>query len=128
MVRRRSSNTPRAGSFQFIWKVVARVPRGRVVTYGQVARMAGMPGAARTVGWAMQALPDDHRIGGRSIPWHRVINAHGKVSLRGEFGEAVEIRRQTSLLRREGIRFSPAGVIDLNRYLWTGRPVSQAGR
>ena len=128
MVSRRSSNTPRARSFQSIWTVVARVPRGRVVTYGQVARMAGMSSAARTVGWAMQALPDDHRIGGRSIPWHRVINAQGKVSPRGEIGKGGEIRRQTALLRREGIRFSAAGVIDLDRYLWMGRPVRQAGR
>jgi methylated-DNA-protein-cysteine methyltransferase-like protein len=128
MARRRSRNAPEAGAFQSIWEVVARVPRGSVVTYGQVARMAGMPGAARTVGWAVQALPDDHRIRGRSIPWHRVINVQGRVSPRGETEEGGAVRRQLTLLRREGIRVSPAGVIDLDRYLWTGRPVRKAGR
>ena len=95
------------------------VPRGHVVTYGHVARMAGLPGAARTVGWAMQALPDDYRIRRRRVPWHRVINAQGRISPRG--GEdGIESLRQADLLRREGIRFSKGGVIDLDRFHWPG--------
>ena len=116
--RRVRCSTPPA-TFRAIWSVVAKVPRGRVVTYGQVARMVGLPAAARTVGWAMQALPDDHRIKGRRVPWHRVINVQGRISPRGE-GDEVEIPRQAHLLLREGIRFSADGVIDLDRFRWPG--------
>ena len=107
------------GAFAAIWKVVARIPRGRVATYGQVARMAGLPGAARTVGWALGALPDDSSRGGGAVPWHRVINAAGRVSLRGP-GDAT-CRRQIARLRREGIRPRADGSIDLGRYGWDGR-------
>jgi len=106
------------GSFAAIWKVVARIPPGRVATYGQVARMAGLAGAARTVGWALGALPDDPERG-RAIPWHRVINARGRVSARGPGDEAC--RRQIARLRREGIRPRADGSIDLERYGWDGR-------
>lgn len=115
--RPRCSTSP--ATFRAIWRLVARVPRGRVVTYGQVARMVGLPGGARTVGWAMQAVPDDHRIKGRRVPWHRVINVQGRISSRGE-GDEIESPRQVDLLRREGIRFSRDGVIDLGRFRWPG--------
>ncbi len=117
-IRRTRYSTPPA-TFRAIWRIVATVPRGHVVTYGQVARMAGLPGAARTVGWAMQALPGDFRIMGRPVPWHRVINVQGRISPRGG-GEGVESLRQANLLRREGIRFSKDGVIDLGRFHWPG--------
>ena len=116
--RRVPCSTPTA-TFRAIWRIVARVPRGRVVTYGQVARMAGLPGAARTVGWAMQALPEAYRINRRRIPWHRVINVQGRISPRGG-EEGIESLRQADLLRREGIRFSKNGVIDLDRFRWPG--------
>lgn len=107
--------------FAVIWRVVARIPRGRVATYGQVARMAGVPGGARTVGWAMRALPDGLRIGGRPVPWQRVINAEGRVSprwnARGEDGSL----RQAAALRREGIAVSRGGAVDLARHRWSGR-------
>jgi len=114
-------------TFAAIWNVVARIPRGRVATYGQVARMAGFAGAARMVGWALGALPDETDGAGRDIPWHRVINAAGRVSPRGPAGEAC--RRQLARLRREGIRPGPGGAIDLERYVWDGRGDSKsAGR
>ena len=106
-------------TFEVIWRVVAKVPRGRVATYGQIARMAGLVNGARTVGWAMRALPDDRRIGGRKVPWHRVINAQGTISLRGGDGGAAD--RQGAALRREGIRFQPGGRVELGRYLWRGQ-------
>ena len=111
------------GTFRSIWRVVSRVPRGRVATYGQIARMAGLPGAARTVGWAMNALPDGARIGGHAIPWHRVINAAGRISPRAsDAGD--EGGRQARRLRSEGVRVSRAGRIDLGRFGWDG---DQAG-
>ena len=104
-------------TFERIWRIVARVPRGRVATYGQIARMAGLLNGARTVGWAMRAVPDEARIGGRPIPWHRVINAQGSISLRGGGGGA---SRQSAALRREGVRVRTGGRVDLGRYLWRG--------
>ena len=107
-------------TFQRIWAVVRKVPRGRVATYGQIARMTGLPNGARTVGWALRALPDDHRVGGRPVPWHRVINAGGAISLRGgEDGGGAS--RQSAALRREGIQVARGGLIDLGRYLWRGQ-------
>lgn len=108
------------GTFAAIWRVVRRIPRGRVATYGQVARMAGYPGAARMAGWALGALPSGHRIEGREVPWHRVINAAGRTSPRA--GDATgECRRQIERLGREGVVPGPGGVIDLERYGWDGR-------
>ncbi len=101
------------GFFEAVRRVVEAVPRGRVVTYGQVAQMAGRPGAARTVGWALHALPC-----GSKVPWHRVINASGGISSRGE-GLSEDIQRH--LLRHEGVRFDALGRVDLDAYRWDGR-------
>src|SRR5262245_30368739 len=101
-MRRRASAVLSRNGFARIWEVVARIPRGRVATYGQVARLAGMPGAARLAGWALHALPHGLRIRGRSVPWQRVINAQGGISARA--GDALgEGHRQIRLLRREGV-------------------------
>jgi methylated-DNA-protein-cysteine methyltransferase-like protein len=117
--RRGEASRPRI--FVVIWEVVARIPRSRVATYGQVARMAGLPGGARTVGWAMRALPDELRIGGRPVPWQRVINAEGRISARrGARGDDGSLR-QAAALRREGIAVSRGGAIDLERHHWSGR-------
>jgi methylated-DNA-protein-cysteine methyltransferase-like protein len=112
-----------SSTFQSIWRVVSRIPRGRVATYGQVARMAGLPGAARTVGWALGALPDGSWIGGRAIPWHRVINAAGRISPRARDAGG-ESGRQARRLAGEGVLVSRAGRIDLGRFGWDG---AQAG-
>src|SRR5215203_7264192 len=80
---------------QRIYATVDSIPRGRVATYGQVAREADLPRRARFVGRALRTLPK-----GSSLPWHRVVNASGKISVRG--ASAVEQRRR---LKREGIRF-----------------------
>ncbi len=106
------------GSFHAIWEVVTRIPRGQVATYGQVARMAGFPGGARTVGWAMRAVPDGLRIDGRPVPWQRVINAAGGISLTRGPGAPGE--RQARLLRREGIVLSRKGRADLAVCRWDG--------
>ncbi len=118
---RGTSSSATSAVFRMIWECVAAVPRGRVVTYGQVARMTGCPGGARTVGWAMRALPDDLRIRGRAVPWHRVLNAAGGISLRGGSTPGDGRARQRQGLRREGVSVSAAGVVDLSRYLWRGR-------
>ncbi len=92
--------------------MVRRIPRGRVASYGQVAALAGLAGHARQVGYALHALPEDNEV-----PWHRVVNAAGRISLRRESsGGAL----QRALLETEGIVFH-AGRIDLQRYGWAPR-------
>jgi methylated-DNA-protein-cysteine methyltransferase-like protein len=97
--------------YERFYDVVRRVPRGRVTTYGAVASEAGLPGRARQVGYAMAALPDDH-----DVPWHRVINAQGRVSARagGSAFEAI----QRALLQAEGVHFDESGRVDLDRFGW----------
>ena len=92
-----------------IYEVVARIPRGRVATYGQVAALAGAPRHARQVGYALHDTPQE-----LDLPWHRVINARGEVSRRAEPGwEGF----QRQLLEAEGVEFR-RGRVDLERYRW----------
>jgi methylated-DNA-protein-cysteine methyltransferase-like protein len=104
------------GTYARIYAVVRRIPRGRVATYGQVAVLAGLPGHARQVGYALSAL------GSRDgVPWQRVVNARGEVSPRGEVGWD-EIQR--SLLEDEGVEVDARGRIDLRRSGWRPRRTS----
>lgn len=96
-----------------VYRVVKRIPSGRVSTYGQVAALAGMPRAARQVGYALNALSD-----GDDVPWHRVINAKGEISPRGEPAYA---DLQRSLLEAEGVDFDRRGRIDLETFGWKPR-------
>jgi methylated-DNA-protein-cysteine methyltransferase-like protein len=89
---------------------VGHIPKGRVATYGVVARLAGRPGAARTVGWALSALPHD-----TDVPWWRVINSAGRISLATHDHGSV---LQRALLLREGIRFAPGGAVSLSTHGW----------
>ncbi|HUF36506.1 MAG TPA: methylated-DNA--[protein]-cysteine S-methyltransferase [Gemmatimonadales bacterium] len=97
-------------TYQRIYAVVRRIPRGRVATYGQVAELAGLPGHARQVGYALHALP-----AGTAVPWHRVINARGEVSRRSEPGAELT---QRMLLEREGVRFDARGRVQLRSHGW----------
>ena len=99
-----------SGVFARVYEIVAQVPYGRVVTYGQIARAIGLKRGARVVGWAMRHCPE-------GLPWHRVVNAQGGVS----FHNAPEtIPLQRALLEGEGIRFDRSGRLDLARYRWEG--------
>lgn len=98
-------------TYQRIYAVVAQVPRGKVATYGQIARLADMPRHARLVGYALHALATDNRL-----PWHRIVNAQGMISERGDCGVAAHRQRQR--LEREGVRFNARGAIILKDYLW----------
>src|SRR5262249_37326496 len=106
-------------AFERIWRLVADIPRGRVATYGQIARMAGYANGACRVGRALRAWPDRSRVPGLTIPWHRVINAQGGISLRGWDGAGAA--RQAAKLEREGVVLLAGGRIDLRRYRWSGR-------
>jgi methylated-DNA-protein-cysteine methyltransferase related protein len=96
-----------------VCEIVRKCPRGKVISYGAVAAMAGNPRAARAVGTVMQTLPDATKV-----PWWRVINSRGEVSMR-DIGHGPAIQRK--LLEGEGVRFSPAGRVDWEKYGWHGR-------
>lgn len=99
-----------SANYRRIYAVVKRIPKGRVATYGQVAAMADLPGHARQVGYALNALPDDH-----DVPWQRVINAQGRVSQRADPNDE---DRQRALLESEGIEFDTRDRVDLRRFGW----------
>jgi methylated-DNA-protein-cysteine methyltransferase-like protein len=99
------------GTHQRIYAVVRRIPRGRVTTYGAVARIAGLRGQARLVGYALSALPD-----GTAVPWHRVINAQGRLSLERSGSSAGLTQRIR--LEREGVRVDVAGRVSLAKFGW----------
>jgi methylated-DNA-protein-cysteine methyltransferase-like protein len=101
------------GAYARIYAVVRRIPSGRVATYGQVAELAGLAGHARQVGYALHALP-----AGTAVPWHRVINAAGAVSLRAMPGDELT---QRQLLEGEGVRFDLRGRVRLAAVRWRPR-------
>lgn len=96
--------------YDSVYAFVGEVPRGRVVTYGQVALELGAPAAARAVGYALHSLNGD-----RGVPWWRVINASGGISLKGR-GPNADLQRE--LLEEEGVPFNSAGHTDLQVYRW----------
>lgn len=99
-------------SYQLIWSVVRLIPKGRVATYSEVAEQAGLPGQARLVGYALHNLPSDS-----SVPWHRVINARGEISLPKDGGH---YQRQLQLLKKEGVKLH-RGKVDRSKYGWLKR-------
>lgn len=93
--------------FEKVYTVVARIPRGQVVSYGQIAWMLGEPRAARQVGWAMRRCTD-------ALPWQRVVKADGTIA----GGSHAELRR--ALLEEEGVPFLPDGRVDMALCQWNG--------
>lgn len=94
--------------FAAVYAAVRRIPAGRVVTYGAVARLLGVPRGARAVGWALRALP---RRLERAVPWHRVVGAGGRIAQRSGPGPDLQRRR----LRAEGVRLR-AGKVDMRQH------------
>ncbi len=99
------STAPTAGGLrEAVYAIVSQIPRGRVLTYGEIARLAGYPNHSRLVGRIMRDAPD-----GR-LPCHRVVSASGRL--------APHFPTQASLLAAEGVRLSPSGKVPLKTYLW----------
>lgn len=97
----------RSRGWQYIYEFVKRIPRGRVVTYGQLGRLLKVPGGARTVGYAMAGCPS-----GQGIPWHRVVGAGGRLLPREPYGS-----KQRMLLQTERTQFTGMKV-DLSAHQW----------
>ena len=108
MAERVSNHQP---TYDRVYQVVRQAPPGKVATYGQIAAIVGRC-TARMVGYAMASLP-----AGSDVPWHRIINAQGKISPRGaRFG----VLEQQELLEEEDVEFDANHRIDLKRYRWSG--------
>jgi methylated-DNA-protein-cysteine methyltransferase-like protein len=96
--------------FEHVWKLVRRIPRGRVATYGQLSELIDRRLSAAAVGWAVRAAPEG------AIPWQRVVNARGGISTDDQHPGL-----QRALLEAEGVTFGPDGCIDLARHRWQPR-------
>ncbi|MBP8120700.1 MAG: MGMT family protein [Burkholderiales bacterium] len=107
------STATAAATHQRFYAVVKKIPRGRVATYGQIAALAGMPRHARQAGQALAATPE-----GTNIPWHRVINAQGRISLRLRNWHSGSDDFQRILLEAEGVEFDAGGKVNLTRFQW----------
>ena len=97
-------------TYERIYSIVNRIPKGKVATYGQIARLAGLAGHARQVGYALNALPDE-----LDVPWHRVINAKGEISKRAN---PVYEQIQRELLEEEGVVFNQDSRLSMTGYQW----------
>lgn len=109
-----------ANFYEQVYRVVQRIPPGKVTSYGRIAQMLGRPHAARAVGYALSALKDadsDAAYTSATVPWQRVVNSQGRVSIRHR---EVTANRQAVLLRAEGVEVSEALRIDLAEHLWEG--------
>jgi methylated-DNA-protein-cysteine methyltransferase-like protein len=100
--------------FERVYLVVKRIPRGRVASYGQIAALLGQPHAARTVGWALSSLSSDNAA---VVPWQRVINSAGRISI-SRIDLSADLQRQ--LLEDEGVVFDEGGHVDMRRFGWAG--------
>ena len=96
--------------YDAILAIVQAIPAGRVATYGQIADLAGLPGRARLVGTTLRKLPDDS-----AVPWHRVVNAAGRISPRGD---GMSVTEQALLLADEGVIIDARGRIRLTAFQW----------
>ncbi|HEX2953997.1 MAG TPA: methylated-DNA--[protein]-cysteine S-methyltransferase [Bacillota bacterium] len=106
--------------FKKVYELVAVVPKGKVVTYGEIAAALGSPQGARTVGWAMRAAPE-----GLGLPCHRVVNRQGKLAPEPVFGGR---NIQRMMLEAEGVTFLEDGRIDMEKHRWQFEKPLMKGR
>ncbi len=99
--------------YKKFYAMVLKVPRGRVATYGQIAKLCGMPRHARHVGYALSAIPE-----GMKLPWQRIINSQGRISLRLRHWDSGSDDLQRILLEAEGVTFASTGKVSLKKFQW----------
>lgn len=107
--RKSSSRKSRSDFFDRVYAVVAKIPYGKVTTYGHIAEACGIKSAARTVGWALNGTKDS------GLPCHRVVNRYGALTGKIHFGDPTIME---DLLRSEGVEFDEEGCVRLDKYLW----------
>lgn len=108
---------PKLSKSARIYAVVQQIPTGCVATYGDIAKLAGLPRHARLVGYALHALPAN-----TELPWYRVVNSQGQLSL-GKLS-LVGAAEQHARLLSEGIEFTPQGRVPLKHYRWQPHPLA----
>lgn len=97
-----------------VMSFIKKVPKGKVATYGQIAKLAGKPQGSRGVAWILNSSSKAH-----DLPWHRIINSKGQIS----FPKASSsYRKQKSLLEKEGVQFNQSGQIDMKVFQWKKEP------
>ena len=101
----------KANSYIKIYNVVARIPRGKVATYGQIAILSGLGSQARLVGYALNKIPENS-----NLPWHRVVNREGKISYSPHRQECSQLQRD--LLEAEGVSFDTVNKIQMKIFQW----------
>jgi methylated-DNA-protein-cysteine methyltransferase-like protein len=99
--------------YRLVYRVVRRIPRGKVATYGQIAAILGQPRGARAVGMALGALRDDAV---ETVPWQRVVGSAGRCTHRDGFAAGI----QQEMLEAEGVAFDRRGHLDLGKVRWKG--------
>jgi methylated-DNA-protein-cysteine methyltransferase related protein len=104
-----ASKNKKTDFFDRVYKAVARIPHGKVTTYGAIAECCGVKSAARTVGWALNSAAAS------TLPCHRVLNRNGALTGKFHFGDS---HLMEDLLKSEGIKFNKDGCVDLNEYFW----------
>lgn len=100
---------------ELVYALVRHIPPGRVLSYGRIARLLGVERGARAVGWAMSAL----KHSAHDVPWHRVVNAQGRISIKESPEGAAE---QRARLEAEGVVFNAHGYLDMDAHLWIPAP------
>ncbi|MHB8580712.1 MAG: MGMT family protein [Ignavibacteriaceae bacterium] len=100
--------------FDRVYKVVAKIPYGKVATYGDIAEACGIRSAARTVGWALNGAKES------GLPCHRVVNRFGALTGRLHFGDTDIME---DLLRSEGVEFDKDGLVILDKFIWKPKPL-----
>jgi methylated-DNA-protein-cysteine methyltransferase-like protein len=106
-----------SSAWEEVYEIVRLIPPGKVMNYGQIARLCSRPLSARAVGWAMHDCPPD-------VPWHRVVNAAGRCSADQAAGNPAG--RHRALLEAEGVEFRPGGTLDMTRYRFDVDPFDLA--
>lgn len=105
---------PQASMYAKFYATVRKIPRGRVATYGQIAALSGLPRHARHVGYALAATPATMK----KLPWHRVINSQGRISLRLRHWDSGSDDLQRILLEAEDVTFDSTGKVSLKKFQW----------
>ena len=89
--------------------IIKHIPKGKILTYGRIAKLAGSPRAARQVSWILHSSSRKYKL-----PWHRVISSNGTISIKSIDGKSI----QKHLLQEEGVKISDRFKVDLDQYLW----------
>lgn len=111
--KKKKSKSKKKDFFDRVYNITAKIPYGKVTTYGAIAEACGIRSAARTVGWALNGAKDS------GLPCHRVVNRYGALTGKFHFGSADLMR---DLLESEGIEFDENDCVILEKYLWKPRP------